>query len=401
MSSLATIFKYRASVLLASCQADAVKLSSPAASELNLNYIPLILFISLLSLACYFSFTVVNSAFKVMNDLFKEPSAFGFEPENDQEPIEIEMVSIDSVIQRKSAKSHDAMVVDTEVPVVSTSVDALITQKPLKMIQRSRRNSIKSRSKRPGDIGYVNLTFTLTGPDDNIVVPPNHERITLVDDTEDEEKPEQQDDGNEPQKLEQKDDGNDLREPEQKEKKPFEYYLRWDLPMDELDELTYAEKYRRFYLLNTFGESKKEPEKTIEAVQAENIHQPHPLELVKPMNLISDLVHQANQIDIPKFQVHLLKLNHQLTQSYLKRLELRKFDASPSIILRGLFEFPRRYQLRQPAINLDAVIKLTPIRVDSNAKRNEKCHRGSFSLNTNRYHQLDLNIFNPKLHLKQ
>ena len=169
------------------------------------------------------------------------------------------------------------------------------------------------------------------------------------------------------------------------EKKPFEYYLRWDLSMDELGQLSYSEKCRRFYLLSKYGEVKQEakPPGTSRLKEL-------PPEPAKPMNLISDLVQQANSIDISDFQVQLLKLNHQLVQSHLKRIGMIKFNFSPPYILSGIFDLSRKYKFKQPTIKLDSFI---------DDRLNRKSFDSGFSMNRIQCYAIGYNIFNPKLKL--
>ena len=491
MLSLATVINFTSDIF-ASCSTAAVSAASKLSSfsfasvdQLNLNYAPFLIYSLLLSLACYFAF----NSLAVMSNLLKTPNSFDQEESDDSE---IELSSIDPLVQLKLIKEDSAAepeVIDTTVNSASTSntekrtesSTALVIYQPSKVFQRSRRNSIKSRSKGPCDIGYVNLSFTLTGPDNNIIVPPNHERITLIDDN-----------------------ASDIfADPQESaspllEKKPFEYYLRWDLSMNELEQLSYSEKCRRFYLLSKYGEinlESKPPEMAHDAVDQEakppetahdavkkkakslgtsqaeveqevntpgtapveinqevnppgiahieinqeanppeiaygivkqeskspgtsqaevkqEVKSPNtahdavnqgtkpaeisqlkglPPEPAKPMNLISDLVQQASSIDIPTFQVKLLKLNHQLVHSHLKQIEMKKFNFSPSNILRRIYDLSSKNQLKQSAIRLDSAI---------DDRSNRKNLRGSFSLTTNQcYATIDYDIFNPKLKL--
>lgn len=410
MSSLATVINSFVSAFLASCSdasaSAAVMLSAPFASQpidqLNLSSAHLLICAALLLLASYFSFTVTAASYKIMKAILIEPSHF--ELQQDSEAVEIELTSINAVTQQKTgdpasdtaAPDNQPEATDTNSYSNSEDKSAVVSSSQPKFTLRSRRNSIRSRPKSPSDIGYVNLTFDLVGPDNNIFIPPNHERITLITDDD----------------IEY---DNDIKDhictddpPESyeipKEKKPFEYYLTWDLPVDELEQLTYSEKSRRFYFLTNHGEIKKEaepPEPIIVSTEIELYHEP-----LKPMNLITDLIQQANRIDIPNYQIELLKLNHQLTHSYLKTLEMKKFDFSPVMILKGRFDFFRQFKFKQSAINLDKKVAkseqiIEKSVINSQMQRNTLNFRGKFSLNTCvPRHQIDLNIFNPKISLK-
>lgn len=124
-------------------------------------------------------------------------------------------------------------------------------------------------------------------------------------------------------------------------KKPFEYYLKWQLPVEEIECLTYTEKSQRFYHLTTFGEcaeakEAEPPEIILELERVEPVKEqetkficavpviqtykkPSPITQKNiPMNLLSDLIHQANQIDTCHFQMVLLKMNSIFVCSFLK-----------------------------------------------------------------------------------
>jgi hypothetical protein len=154
-------------------------------------------------------------------------------------------------------------------------------------------------------------------------------------------------------------------------KKPIEYYLRWDLSDEELEELNYSEKCRRFYFLR-HNNVPSEPITQEKQMSETKIHQqehhfpiersstnesppnqimPHPPEgfyqepdddkddiiyqendtffskppMIKytpnyeiiPMNNIKSILDCQSQINIPNMQSFLLRLNNKLTQSFL------------------------------------------------------------------------------------
>ena len=53
-------------------------------------------------------------------------------------------------------------------------------------------------------------------------------------------------------------------------KQAFEYYLRWDLPDDELEQLSYAEKARRYYILKSYGASLNDEAKSLQSHEHAN-----------------------------------------------------------------------------------------------------------------------------------
>ena len=127
--------------------------------------------------------------------------------------------------------------------------------------------------------------------------------------------------------------------------KPFHWFLRWNLPDEDLQLLTYSEKACRFYLLSNFGEAKEpavevqllikeEEERSVVSYQAQEKGQelyqepeppedeiftllPHHRKHLLPLNFLSDLINQT--VDISVFQVILLRLNHELTRSVIKK----------------------------------------------------------------------------------
>ena len=70
-------------------------------------------------------------------------------------------------------------------------------------------------------------------------------------------------------------------------KQAFEYYLRWDLPDDELEQLSYAEKARRFYILKSYSSSPNDKAKTIQLHEHANaLKDPKDLDNLGPRQTI-------------------------------------------------------------------------------------------------------------------
>lgn len=117
-------------------------------------------------------------------------------------------------------------------------------------------------------------------------------------------------------------------EVKQTTKSPFEWYLRWTLPKEELEKLTYAEKARRYYHLTTFGEP-AEVEAINDTVNQDVIIPSKPKQKQKnnyrviPMNLSLVLANQANLSDILQIQMQILKMNSKFICSFLKTLKLK------------------------------------------------------------------------------
>lgn len=195
---------------------------------------------------------------------------------------------------------------------------------------KSRRNSLP---KSP----FKTIELDVEIQEIQIPLPPNHERITLIED-----------------------------EPMESEKKPFEWYLRWDLSDYELETLSYAEKARRFYHLTNYGEVQLQPETAEErrVEQSETCceavgfyHLPiKPPEEEKPINLITDVLNQT--IDIPSHLMHLLKKNHHLTSSFLRNLPPRKEDLTITSMLRGRINYSTLVVAKK--YFMTPVIKLPP-----------------------------------------
>ena len=162
--------------------------------------------------------------------------------------------------------------------------------------------------------------------------PPNHDCITLV-----------KDDDNEDDQRDAKQDTQVHSEfaqtSEVQEKKTFNWYLRWDLPDEELENLSYSEKTRRFYHLSTFGEFALPAEEEASEAQPRRFQlednkifttgNSRTSDIVitgnrSASNLILDLALHVHRIDIPKFQVELLKCNILFICGFLKT-QKRKF----------------------------------------------------------------------------
>lgn len=162
------------------------------------------------------------------------------------------------------------------------------------------------------------------------------------------------------------------------------WYLRWDLSSEELESLSYSEKVRRFFILSNCMkrndlviEPSEPPE--IESQEGEEsfshdrdgdhdkiddndenndiqikVHQQmiRPIESPKPINCLSSIISKSNSINIPQFQIDLLKMNQSLTLSLTSRLEAKKFDYSPQSCMKGKIDFSNFMKQRIP-INLD------------------------------------------------
>jgi hypothetical protein len=328
MLSLATAAFNFATEVLASCSLASTKLSSYSfdfIDQLSSDHVPLLVYSLLLSLACYyFAFNSPNAK-KV--PFIKTPRKYN--PKLKGCTQEIELSSIDTVVQWKPESAP--LEPNVTGPSISASADssekkaknstALIIYQPSR--QRYIRNSIKSRCKGPGEIGYVNLTLSFSGPDNKTIAPFDHEPIKLVV-NEEEVNPEVIPDAQEALDL----------------KKPFEYYLRWDLTPLALEQLSFSEKSRRFFLLSADGEIKHQEAKPPDQVQViGEVEELPPEPAAKPTNLIKDLTQQADFIDILEFQVQLLKLNHQLVHSHFNIIQKRKyFDFL--FLLGNIFKLP-------------------------------------------------------------
>jgi hypothetical protein len=386
MLSLATTtFNFNTEVL-ASCSFASTKLAAYSIDlidQLSSRNVPLLVCSLLLSLACYFAFNSLNGT-KTKVYKIKVPSKYNLELKGCAQ--EIELSSIDPVMQLKPESAPlEPNVTDPSISTSTHSIEkkaenstALIIYQPSKVYQRSRRNSIKSRCKGPGEIGYVNLTFSFTGPDNKTIVPLDHERIKLVVDEEE---------------ITAVVKSNSQEAPDLK--KPFEYYLRWDLKTIELEKLSFSEKSRRFYLFSKYGEIKNQESKPPDQVQVlGEVYELPPEPAAKPANLITNLMQQADFIDIPEFQIQLLKLNHQLVQSNLNRIEKRKFSLSSANILRGLFDFSAKNNLKLPAIDLDVVASKVKVASEQWSK---KKYPDPIEIKTKSYNPIDFTRFNPKL----
>ena len=146
--------------------------------------------------------------------------------------------------------------------------------------------------------------------------------------------------------------------PEDKRKLSYAiWYMRWNLTDQEIQSLNYSEKARRFYQLKTFDEVKKDPDEHHKHEDVEvfgNEPSSHPLDFQSdeiisldgindckvtyesqspkipiPMNFLSDLVTQSNQIDVFQFQMDMLKMNSILTSSFLKEILVKRQLNSP------------------------------------------------------------------------
>lgn len=119
-----------------------------------------------------------------------------------------------------------------------------------------------------------------------------------------------------------------------------EWFMRWDLTVDELASLSYSQKARRFYVLTTTKESEviqlnKNVNSNANVLDAQLIQSPEPPEpntmikmdltlefkhpIIKPMNILSELVAAADRIDINAHQIYLLRRNHELTISFIEK----------------------------------------------------------------------------------
>jgi hypothetical protein len=246
MLSLATAAFNFANEVLASCSLASTKLSSYSfdfMDQLSSDHVPLLVYSLLLSLTCYyFAFNSPNAKKVPFIKTLRK-----YNPKLKGCTQEIELSSIDTVVQWKPESAP--LEPNVTGPSISASADSsekkaknsttLIIYQPSRVYQSHIRNSIKSRCKGPGEIGYVNLTLSFSGPDNKTIAPFDHERIKLVV-NEEEVNPEVIHDAQEALDL----------------KKPFEYYLRWDLTPLELEQLSFSEKSRRFFLLSTDGEIK-------------------------------------------------------------------------------------------------------------------------------------------------
>ena len=148
--------------------------------------------------------------------------------------------------------------------------------------------------------------------------------------------------------------------PEDKRKLSYAiWYMRWNLTDQEIQSLNYSEKARRFSQLKTFDEVKKDPDEHHKHEDVEvfgNEPSSHPLDFQSdeiisldgindckvtyesqspkipiPMNFLSDLVTQSNQIDVFQFQMDMLmlKINSILTSSFLKEILVKRQLNSP------------------------------------------------------------------------
>ena len=214
------------------------------------------------------------------------------------------------------------------------------------------------------------LTFTDRKP--KIKFPRNHSRISLIECNENER----------PKEEAIKQDIQCPQEPREhnfESQKTFEYFLKWNLSMEELEKLTYAEKSRRFYHLEKHGEAKMyqdPPEEQFKDVQISSGKQEQPPEFdtneyahfdqepltnqtefiintcgkvlldedpndaainKKPLNILSELVKLANNIDISSIQMNLLKMNSLLTCSLLKETYSKRFKINLTEILKLSF----------------------------------------------------------------
>lgn len=276
---------------------------------------------------------------------------------------------------------EEAVAAKVKSPKLSC-IETISIEEPKKKI-KSRRNS-HSLTKSP----FKTIELDVEVQEFKVPLSPNHERITLIEDDEDE------------AKLEVIENNysfyNGLGQPKQNdhiEEKPFEWHLNWDLPDDELAGLSFTEKPRQFHQKQII-EYKNEPESNFKLfelflcrnVPADNlecqktmrfcyltdygdIRRQHELDAKppedqsivqivsnKPRNNISQLITTAHNIDMPEYMIQLVKRNHQLTSSFLNLTSLRRDDYCMSSMLRGRIDYPvlmaaEKYYLKPRIMN--------------------------------------------------
>lgn len=373
-------------------------------SNESLSFAPIVIEVLIL---CFLLGGIFFTIYSLTTDLIKLLKHAYMLPMVHDDWYEIQMASIDKVdkILEKLSSEPCQQVSLAEPQTTSNSSSS------------SRRSSLKNRRcKGPDHPNYLNLKFDFAGPDNSLIVLPDHPRISLFTD-----EPVSAEDLGMEETLNQAEAAegvaiqaqlpNDTIKVSDNDKKPFEWYLRWDLPHGELEKLTYSEKARRFYHLSNFGEVFIEVEPP-EAIELTEDHQDPDTEILKqpellkqpivPVNQLSDLVKQANQVNVPQTQMHLLKLNSLLNCSFLNRLKSswlsnqlanafkQGIEVRDALIARKYYlkpQIPYKMPLLQNAIK-HAYSDISAIH-----------HRRAFKLEFRRieHNNETLNQFNPKL----
>lgn len=310
--------------------AAAFILTSYSFNAFNQLFTPNCLICFLLFLSTAFIFILYIIEFKGIMTANDKPavSCLSESKSNDQLDADIHMKKI-SHVRHNKRPSIDASEDQKEEETSATKVKSPkllhtkynLVEEPQKKI-KSRRNSLpKSPFK----------TIVLDTEVQNFIVPlsPKHKCIPLI--IEDKEK--DQFEGNDLINLEFDHCYIDQIQ-EQLQGTPFEWYLHWDVPADELESLCYSERSARFFHLTKYGEIKIQHHPAIKPPEGQVVQV-----FKKPINLISDIVASANNINIPEYIMRLLKQNHLLTSSLLKGVNPRKEDYCITSVLRGKIDY--------------------------------------------------------------
>lgn len=300
--------------------------------------------------------------------------------EAEQHEHEIELVDIRAFTHKKRLNcddqvSDESRIKSPKLMQIKANLAVILNEKrdqqqPRPNQQQPRSKAQSRRASLPkNEFKFIDLNITRNNK--VLIIHKDSDRITLV--------PDDSEAINESRKQQQG---------QRDEKKPFEWYLRWNLPAEELEKLSYSEKARRFYILTNIDETpfftdppppevenghSQDQDNNLDHQQVQ-VFQPAHIEPYKPINLLSSIIATSNAIDIPKLQMYLLKMNQRLTYSLTKRLEANKFDYSPQSCLRGQIDFSALINPR-PSVSLDAQPRNQEYRDHRSEQYQAECER--------------------------